>query len=113
MNGGAETRFTDDAWKGSFRRAPHRVFLGLVTGTFAVGWAAGVLLVLKSWHLFHAPRWLMVSGAGYVTFMLIPIVCGFLVTWLASRLVSRGWGGPAMGFLALGLCGLVAGLMVL
>ncbi len=88
-------------------------FVGLVTGTFALGWAAGILVVLKSWHLFHAPRWLMVSGAGYVTFMLVPIVCGFGFTWLSSRLVSRGWGSVGLGFFALGVCGLIAGLMAI
>jgi len=93
--------------------ADTRTFLGLVTGTFALGWAAGVLLVLKSWHLFRAPRWMMVSGAGYVTFMLVPIVFGFAVTWLSSRLVSRGWGRVSLGFLGLGLCGLIAGLLAI
>jgi hypothetical protein len=96
-------------------RAEQRLssFRALVTGTFLFGWAAGVLLVLKSWRLFHAPRWMMVSGAGYVTFMLIPIICGIGVTRLSGRLISRGWGGTSVRFLALGLCGLVAGLMAL
>lgn len=88
-------------------------FRALVTGTFLFGWAAGVLLVLKSWHLLHAPRWMMVSGAGYVTFMLVPIICGFAVTRISARLISRGWGGTSVRFLALGLCGLVAGLMAI
>ena len=87
--------------------------MGLVTGTFGLGWVAGILLVLKSWHLFRAPRWMMFSGAGYVTFMLVPIVFGFGVTWLSSRLISRGWGRVSLGFLGLGLCGLIVGLMAI
>jgi hypothetical protein len=88
-------------------------FRALVTGIFLFGWAAGVLLVLKTWHLVHAPRWMMISGAGYVTFMLIPIICGFGVTQIWGRLISRGWGGAPVRFLALGLCALVAGLMAI
>jgi hypothetical protein len=88
-------------------------FLAFVTGTFLFGWVMGVLLVLKAWRLVHAPRWMMVSGAGYVTFMLIPIICGFLVARLCSWLISRGWGGMPVGFLALGLCALLAGVLPL
>jgi hypothetical protein len=93
----------------------HRLpsFPHLVAGTFLFGWTAGLLVVLKCWHLVHAPRWLMVTGAGYVAFMLLPILCGVGVVRLASRLVGRGWGATPFRFLALGLCGLVAGLMAI
>ena len=114
MNVGAERHLTDHAAEPALLpRLLPRIFLGLVTGTFLFGWAAGVLVVLKCWRLGRAPQWMMVSGAGYLTFMLIPIVTGFGFTWISSRLVSRGWGGVPLGFLALGLCGLVAGMMVL
>jgi hypothetical protein len=88
-------------------------FVALVTGTFLFGWVAGVLVVVKSWHLLQAPRWMLVSGAGYVVLMLVPILCGFAVTRVSGRLVSRGWGGLPLRGLALGLCGLVAGLMAI
>ena len=55
----------------------------------------------------------MVSGAGYVTLMLIPTMCGFACARVASRLASRGWGGAPLRALALGIGGLVAGLMAL
>ena len=99
--------------EGADTRTFTRNFLGLVTGTFGLGWAAGALLVLKSWHLFRAPRWMMVSGAGYITFMLVPIVFGFTLTWLCSRLISRGWGRVSLGFFGLGLFGLIVGLLAI
>ena len=86
-------------------------FPALVAGTFLFGWAAGLLVVLKGWHLVHAPRWRMVTGVGYVTFMLMPILCGVAVVHLSRGLISRGWGATPVRFLALGLCGLVAGFM--
>jgi hypothetical protein len=98
-----------------FRAAERRgsSFLAFVTGTFLFGWLVGFVAVLKLWHLLHAPRWMMVSGVGYVTFMLFPAVTGFLVAWLCGRLVSRGWGGAPLRMLAVGVCGLMAGLLVL
>jgi hypothetical protein len=87
--------------------------VAVVTGTFLFGWSAGLLLVFKSWQLAHAPRWIMVSGAGYVTLMLVPILCGFAVTRLSSWLIGHGWGGTSLRALALGLCGLVAGMMAI
>jgi hypothetical protein len=56
---------------------------------------------------------MMVSGTGYVTFMLVPIVLGFTLTWLCSRLISRGWGRVSLGFFLLGLFGLIVGLMAI
>ena len=64
--------------------------VSLVTMAFLLGWVAGVLAVWKSWQLFHASRWIMVSGAGYVTLMLIPTMCGFACAWVATRLASFG-----------------------
>jgi hypothetical protein len=55
----------------------------------------------------------MVSGAGYVTLMLIPIMCGFVCARIAGHLVRRGWGGAPLRVLALGVCGLVAGVMAI
>jgi hypothetical protein len=86
---------------------------GFVVSTFVFGWVTGLLLVLKSWHLQHATRWLMVSGAGYVTLMLVPILSGFLCVRIAGHLIRRGWGGAPLRALALGLCGLVAGVMAI
>ncbi len=88
-------------------------FVAFVAATFLFGWVTGLLLVLKSWHLLHATRWLMVSGAGYVTLMLIPIMCGFACARIAGHLVRRGWSGMPLRVLALGVCGLVAGVMAI
>jgi hypothetical protein len=88
-------------------------FMAFVAATFLFGWGSGLLLVLKSWHLFNATRWLMVSGAGYVTLMLIPIMCGFACARIAGHLVRRGWSGMPLRMLALGVCGLVAGVMAI
>jgi hypothetical protein len=94
--------------------APVRATLvTLVSLAFLLGWSAGLLTVWKSWQLFHASRWIMVSGAGYVTLMLIPTMCGFVCARLASRLASRGWGGAPLRALALGIGGLVAGLLAI
>jgi hypothetical protein len=87
------------------------VFARFVAGTFVFGWSAGLLLVVKAWHVSSASRWTMISGAGYVTLMLVPILCGFCCTRVASQLARRGWGGAPLRVLALGVCGLVAGLM--
>ena len=72
-----------------------------------------MLLVVKAWQGMGAIRWTMASGAGYVTLMLIPITCGFCCTRLASQLIRRGWGGAPLRVLAVGVCGLVAGLMAI
>jgi len=90
-----------------------RSFLATVAGTFVFGWIIGVIVVLKLWQLSGAPGWMMVTGAGYVIFTLAPLSTGFVLTRLLGRLISRGWTGPSLGFLLLGLCGLVAGLFTL
>jgi hypothetical protein len=92
------------------RGSPFRAF---VTGTFVFGWVSGLAVVLKLWQIVQAPRWLMFSGAGYVSFMLVPATAGVLAAWLSGRLVKRGWGGAPLGMAAAGVCGLLAGLLVL
>jgi hypothetical protein len=94
--------------------APVRATLvSLIAVAFLLGWTSGLLVVWKSWQLCHASRWIMVSGAGYVTLMLIPIMCGFVCARVAGHLASRGWSGAPLRTLALGVCGLVAGLMAI
>jgi hypothetical protein len=94
--------------------APVRATLvSLIAVAFLLGWTSGVLVVWKTWQLCHASRWIMVSGAGYVTLMLIPIMCGFVCARVAGHLASRGWSGAPLRTLALGVCGLVAGLMAI
>ncbi len=88
-------------------------FVGFVGATFLFGWVGGLLLGLKSGHLIHATRWLMVTGAGYVTLMFIPIMSGFACARIAGHLVRRGWSGAPLRVLALGVCGLVAGVMAI
>ena len=118
---GAERRYCLVLEEGDDSREPSATrdagsaasFAAFVAATFLFGWVGGLLLVLKSWHLFHATRWLMVSGAGYVTLMLIPIMCGFACARIAGHLVRRGWSGTPLRVLALGVCGLVAGVMAI
>jgi hypothetical protein len=88
-------------------------FLAFVTGTFFFGWVAGFVVVFKLWQLGRAARWMMLSGIGYVTFMLVPAMIGFGIAWLSGRLVARGWGGTPLRLLAVGVCGLLAGLLAL
>jgi hypothetical protein len=94
----------------SFVASSFAAFVGV---TFLFGWVAGLLLVLKAWHLVNVTGLVVFSGAGYVTLMLVPVLCGFSCTRVAGRLVSRGWGGGPLRFLALGVCGLVAGMMAI
>jgi hypothetical protein len=88
-------------------------FLSVVTASFALGWLLGLAGVLKAWNLSHAPRWSVFGGAGHAAFMLIPVVSGIVVTRTAGRLFSRGWGGLSVRFLVLGVCLLLAGVLVL
>jgi len=112
VTAGAERRWISEQPDERCWATPVRATLvSLVTAAFLLGWVAGVLTVWKSWELFHASRWIMVSGAGYVTLMLIPTMCGFACARVASRLASRGWSGAPLRALALGVCGLVAGLL--
>ena len=48
--------------------------LALVVGTFFFGWLLGVAVVFKLWQLAHAPRWLVFSGMGSVSFLMAPII---------------------------------------
>jgi len=88
-------------------------FPAFVAGTFLFGWVAGLAIVLKLWHLAHAPRWFVVSGVGYVTLMLPPTIVGFALAWCAGRLAARGVGPASLGLAGAGIAGLVAGLLVL
>jgi hypothetical protein len=85
-------------------------FVGFVAGAFAFGWIAGLLAVLRIWHLSDAPRWMLWSGVGYISLMLAPAIVGFGFARGVGRLAGRGWGGSSLALLALGLGGLVAGL---
>jgi len=88
-------------------------FSVVVAGTFLFGWLLGVAIVFKLWHLAHAPRWLVVSGVGYVTLMLPPTITGFGLAWCAGRLAARGWGPASLLLAGAGVAGLVAGLLVI
>jgi hypothetical protein len=92
------------------RQSPFSAF---VAGTFVFGWLLGVAVVLKLWNLAQAPRWMILSGVGYVTLMLPPAITGFGLAWCAGRLSARGWGPGALGLAGIGAAGLVAGLLVL
>jgi hypothetical protein len=92
---------------------PPLPFGAFVAGTFLFGWVAGLVIVFKFWHVADAPRWMIFSGTGYVTFMLAPAIVGFVFTRAVGRLATRGWGGVSLGLLAIGAVGLVAGLLVL
>ena len=87
--------------------------MSVVSAAFGLGWLLGLAAVLKAWDLSHAPRWSMFGGAGHAAFMLIPVVSGILVTRVAGRLFSRGWGGTPVRFLVLGMCVLLAGVLAL
>jgi hypothetical protein len=84
-----------------------------VAGTFLFGWLLGLAVVFKLWHLAHAPRWMILSGVGYVTLMLPPAISGFACAWCTGRLAARGWGPASRGLAGAGLLGLVAGLLVI
>jgi hypothetical protein len=88
-------------------------FSAFVAGTFLFGWLLGLAIVFKLWHLSHAPRWIILSGVGYVTLMLPPTITGFTLAWGTSRLAARGWGPMSLGLVVTGVAGLVAGLLVL
>jgi hypothetical protein len=88
-------------------------FAAFVAGTFALGWACGLVLILKVWHLAAAPRWMIFSGVGYVSLVLGPAVLGFVLARLMGRLASRGFGGAPLGLLGLGVVGLVVGIWAL
>jgi hypothetical protein len=87
--------------------------LAYVAGTFLFGWVLGLVSVLKLWNLSHAPRWMILSGVGYVTLILPPTLTGFAFTWCTGRLAARGWGRASLALAGAGVIGLVAGLLVL
>ena len=86
------------------------LFGGFVAGAFAFGWLAGLLAVLRIWHLVDAPRWMLFSGVGYICLMLAPALVGFGFARGLGRLAARGWGSSSLALLAMGFGGLVAGL---
>jgi hypothetical protein len=90
-----------------------RSYWVLVIGTFFFGWLLGVAVVGKLWQLAHAPRWLVLSGMGSVSFLMAPIISGAFFSRAIGHLASRGWRGAPLGLIGLGACGLVAGLLVL
>jgi len=104
------TRHAQLVFAGAVRTSP---FSALVAGTFLFGWLLGAAVVLKLWHLAEAPRWMILSGVGYVTLMLPPAITGFALAWCAGRLAGRGWGSASLGLAAVGVLGLVAGLLVI
>ena len=92
---------------------PKVSFSAFLAATFLFGWLLGFASVLKLWHLSQAPRWMVVSGVGYVTLMLPPAIVGFGLAWCASRLATRGWSSGSLALAGAGVVGLVAGLLVL
>ena len=84
-----------------------------MAGTFILGWAAGLALVVKLWHLSGAPRWMVFSGVGYVSLILGPVLVGFGLARILGRLAGRGFGGAPLGLLGLGFVGLVLGFCAL
>jgi len=88
-------------------------FAAFLAGTFVFGWLLGLAIVFKLWHVAQAPRWMMLSGVGYVSMMLPPAITGFAMAWTMGRLAARGWGRPSLGLAGVGAVGLVAGLLAL
>ena len=95
------------------REPPKGFFSAFVASTFLFGWLLGLATVLKLWHLSDAPRWMILSGVGYVTMMLPPTLTGFALAWCAVRLSARGWGLASLALAGAGVIGLFAGLLVL
>lgn len=88
-------------------------FLLFVATVFLFGWLVGLAIVIKIWELADAPRWMLFSGAGYVSLMLGPTIVGFGFARTLGLLAGRGWGGASLGLLCAGVVGLVAGLLAL
>lgn len=88
-------------------------FAAFVAGTFVLGWALGLALILKLWFLAATPRWMIFSGVGYVSLILGPALLGFAFARAMGRLAGRGFGGAPLGLLGLGVVGLVAGVWAL
>jgi hypothetical protein len=94
-------------------RARAQAHLARVIGTFVLGWLLGVAVVFKLWQLAHAPRWLIFSGMGMVSFLMAPLLGGAFFSRAVGRLAARGWRGAPLGLVELGICGLVVGLLAL
>jgi hypothetical protein len=92
-------------------RVPGYVVLAIAA--FVLGWGLGVAVVFKLWQLAHAPRWMVTSGMGTVSFLMAPCLGGVLFARATGRLAARGWRGAPLGLVGLGACGLVAGLLAL
>ena len=92
---------------------PKGGYSAFVAGTFLFGWLVGFAIVLKLWLLAEAPRWMILSGVGYVTLMLPPTIVGFALAWTTGRLAARGWGPASLALAGAGVVGLVAGLLVI
>jgi len=95
------------------REPPKGFFSAFVAGTFLLGWLLGFASVLKLWNLSQAPRWMILSGVGYVTLMVPPAITGFVLAWCAGRMSARGWSAASLALAGAGVIGLVAGLLVI
>ena len=62
----------------------------LAIAAFVLGWGLGVAVVFKLWQLAHAPRWLMLSGMGMVSFLMAPLLGGAFFSRAVGRLAARG-----------------------
>ncbi|HEY4392897.1 MAG TPA: hypothetical protein VGP64_02495 [Polyangia bacterium] len=102
-----------DGCSASHARPRFPAYLVLAVGTFVLGWGLGAAVVFKAWQLAHAPRWMVTSGMGTVSFLMAPCLCGVLFARTTARLAARGWRGAPLGLVGLGACGLVAGLLAL
>jgi hypothetical protein len=97
----------------SSAQAHANAHLAGVIATFVLGWLLGVAVVFKIWQLAHAPRWLVLSGMGMVSFLMAPLLGGAFFSRAIGRLAARGWRGAPLGLVELGICGLVVGLLAL
>lgn len=86
-------------------------FPALVGGTFLLGWVIGLAAVLHLWRVMQVPGWMMVSGWGYISLMLLPVSVGIAFTRLAARL-TRGFGMTGAALALLGVVALVGGLLL-
>jgi len=100
-----------DERPGTSARFP--AYVALAIATFVLGWGLGVAVVFKLWQLAHAPRWMVMSGMGTVSFLMAPCLLGVAFSRAMGRLAARGWRGAPLGLIGLGACGIVAGLLAL
>ncbi len=82
---------------------PRYPFAALVVGTFLLGWILGTASLYKLWSLSPASWSSLMGGWGYVTFMLVPLCTGILVTRACSRLAARGWAWPSIKWVLIGI----------